>query len=180
MQLAKCTRPASGTEHIISHYWECKKLEKGVISDFHGKKVGVATLVVADIYHKLSRIEKVSAHKETPDWQDIQSHYGPALTPDMMKLNLPDTIVNEIPPRLIEEKWDEIRKIIEEEIPSTETLKKLYAAAHAVTTPEEIAVDRELFDEGIRYHVYMRRRVTIMRLLPMLDIDPLKVYKSNK
>ena len=47
-------------------------------------------------------------------------------------------------------------------------------------TPEEIAVDRELFDEGIRYHVYMRRRVTIMRLLPMLDIDPLKVYKSNK
>lgn len=180
MQLAKCTRPASGTEHIISHYWECKKLEKGVISDFHGKKVGVATLVVADIYHKLSRIEKVSAHKETPDWQDIQSHYGPALTPDMMKLNLPDTIVNEIAPRLIEEKWDEIRKIIEEEIPSTETLKKLYAAAHAVTTPEEIAVDRELFDEGIRYHVYMRRRVTIMRLLPMLDIDPLKVYKSNK
>ena len=179
MQLAKCTRPASGTEHIISHYWECKKLEMGKISDYHGKKVGVATLVVADIYHKLARLNSVSAHREKPDWADIQAHYGPVLTPDMMKLNEPDTIVNEIEPRLIEEKWSEIRNIIEEEIPSVQELEKLYAAAGAVTSPEEIAVDRGLFEDGIKYHIYMRRRVTIMRLLPMLDIDPWSVYNNK-
>jgi hypothetical protein len=179
MQLAKCTRPASGTEHIISHYWECKKLEMGKISDYHGKKVGVATLVVADIYHKLARLNSVSAHREKPDWADIQAHYGPVLTPDMMKLNEPDTIVNEIEPRLIEEKWSEIRNIIEEEIPSVQKLEKLYAAAGAVTSPEEIAVDRGLFEDGIKYHIYMRRRVTIMRLLPMLDIDPWSVYNNK-
>lgn len=179
MQLAKCTRPASGTEHIISHYWECKKLEMGKISDYHGKKVGVATLVVADIYHKLARLNSVSAHREKPDWADIQAHYGPVLTPDMMKLNEPDTIVNEIEPRLIEEKWSEIRNIIEEEVPSVQKLEKLYAAAGAVTSPEEIAVDRGLFEDGIKYHIYMRRRVTIMRLLPMLDIDPWSVYNNK-
>lgn len=179
MQLAKCTRPASGTEHIISHYWECKKLEMGKISDYHGKKVGVATLVVADIYHKLARLNSVSAHREKPDWADIQAHYGPVLTPDMMKLNEPDTIVNEMEPRLIEEKWSEIRNIIEEEIPSVQKLEKLYAAAGAVTSPEEIAVDRGLFEDGIKYHIYMRRRVTIMRLLPMLDIDPWSVYNNK-
>ena len=179
MQLAKCTRPASGTEHIISHYWECKKLEMGKISDYHGKKVGVATLVVADIYHKLARLNSVSAHREKPDWADIQAHYGPVLTPDMMKLNEPDTIVNEIEPRLIEEKWSEIRNIIEEESPSVQELEKLYAAAGAVTSPEEIAVDRGLFEDGIKYHIYMRRRVTIMRLLPMLDIDPWSVYNNK-
>ena len=179
MQLAKCTRPASGTEHIISHYWECKKLEMGKISDYHGKKVGVATLVVADIYHKLARLNSVSAHREKPDWADIQAHYGPVLTPDMMKLNEPDTIVNEIEPRLIEEKWSEIRNIIEEEVPSVQKLEKLYAAAGAVTSPEEIAVDRGLFEDGIKYHIYMRRRVTIMRLLPMLHIDPWGVYNNK-
>ncbi len=179
MQLAKCTRPASGTEHIISHYWECKKLTHGVISDYHGKKVGVATLVVADIYHKLTKIDKVNAHPEHIDWDDVKEHYGPELTPDMMKLNTPDTIVDEIDPRLVTEKWDEIRQIIKDEIPPVERLRELFALAHAATTPEEIAVSPDLFRDGIRYHIFMRRRVTIMRVLPMADIDPLDVYEGK-
>lgn len=178
MQLAKCTRPASGTEHIISHYWECEKLTHGVISDYHGKKVGVATLVVADIYHKLTKIDKVNAHPERIDWEDVKSHYGPELTPDMMKLNEPNTIVDEIAPNLVTEKWDEIKQIIKDEIPSVERLRELFALAHAATTPEEIAVSPELFRDGIRYHMFMRRRVTIMRVLPMADIDPLDVYEE--
>lgn len=179
MQLAKCTRPASGTEHIISHFWECKKLVRGVISDYHGKKVGVATLVTADIYHKLAKMPSVKAHKENVDWADVAAHYGEELMPDVRKFNEPHSIVDEIDPKLIEEKWGEIRKIIEEEIPDVKTLEKLYDAAGAVKTHNEIAVGDELFEEGIRYHVFMRRRVTIMRLLPMLDIDPFKVYSGK-
>lgn len=180
MQLAKCTRPASGTEHIISHFWECVKLEHGKTSDYHGKKVGVATLVTADIYHKLARIPEVSAHKELIDWKDVAAHYGKRLYDGVKMLNSPNTIVDEINPKIIEEKWGEIRKIISEEIPSLEELKKLFVKAGAAMTPEEIAVDRELFDDGIKYHVFMRRRVTIMRLLPMLDINPLEVYNEDK
>lgn len=180
MQLAKCTRPASGTEHIISHYWECKKLEHGVISDYHGKKCGVSTLICADIYHKLAAIESVKAAKETPDWAEIAEKYGPYLMLEVTRLNEPDTIVNEIDPRLIEEKWDEIRKIIIEEIPTKEQLLGYYALAHAATTGEEIAVDDELFEDGIKYHIYMRRRVTLMRILPMLGIDALELYKQKK
>jgi glycerol-1-phosphate dehydrogenase [NAD(P)+] len=43
MSFTKTSRPASGTEHILSHFWECKKLLEGKLSDFHGKKVGVTT-----------------------------------------------------------------------------------------------------------------------------------------
>ena len=71
MQYVKLSRPASGTEHIISHYWECKKLERGVYSDYHGKKVGVATLIVADVYHKVAAMKGIKAHADRPDWQDI-------------------------------------------------------------------------------------------------------------
>ncbi len=177
MQLAKCTRPASGTEHVISHYWECQKLSHGVISDYHGKKVGVATLIVADIYHKLAKIEKVNAHKENVDWADVKAKYG-VLADDMMELNLPHTIVDEIDPKLVEDKWDEIRQIIIDEIPPVAELEKLFAIAHAATTGAEISVSDDLFDDGILYHTFMRRRVTIMRLLPMLDINPLEVYRK--
>ena len=171
MQLAKCTRPASGTEHIISHYWECKKLQHGVISDFHGKKVGVATLIVAKAYHNLTRIRSVKAHPEHIDWEDVKAHYGEGLTEDMMKLNLPDTIVDEIDPALLEAKWSEIVQIIKDEIPEPEELIRLYKLAHAATTGEEIAVSPQLYADGIKYHPFMRRRVTIARILPMIDLD---------
>lgn len=180
MQLAKCTRPASGTEHIISHFWECKKLTRGVISDYHGKKVGVATLIVADIYGKLAKLKSVRAHREHVDWEDVARHYGPELMPDVVKLNTPDTIADEIDPRLLEEKWSEIAAIVREEIPPLETLKELFAAAHAATDCSEIAVDEQLKEDGVRYHVFMRRRVTLMRLLTMLDIDPWETYVSDR
>lgn len=179
MQLAKCTRPASGAEHIISHYWECKKLQRGVISDFHGKKVGVATLICSTMYHNLTRLESVKAQKETLDWEAIEAHYGADLMDDVRKLNLPDTIINEIDPKLVEEKWGEIVQIIKEEIPTPEQLIALYDIVGAVKTNADIAVDDQLFVDGIEYSPYMRRRVTIMRLLPMIGITPYDAYKNK-
>lgn len=179
MQLAKCTRPASGTEHIISHYWECKKLQHGVISDFHGKKVGVATLIVAQAYHNLTKLKTVKAHKEQIDWDDVKAHYGEGLIDGMMALNTPNTIVDEIDPKAVEENWEKIVEIIRREIPTAEELRRLYAAAHAATTGEEIAVSPELWRDGIKYHPFMRRRVTIARILPMIDLNLLDVYEGN-
>jgi len=179
MQLAKCTRPASGTEHIISHYWECKKLEKGVISDYHGKKVGVATLIVADVYHKVAKMEGLVAKKEQLDWDKIYDVYGPVLSVDVKKLNSP-TITDEVDPALVTEKWDEIRTIITEEIPPLEKLKELYKIAGAVTSVEDIAVDKALCDDGLTYHPYMRFRLTLARLMPMLSLDFTEIYYSDK
>ena len=74
MSFTKTSRPASGTEHILSHFWECKKLLKGELSDFHGRKVGVATLLILEEYKKLLQKESVKAKREVNDWQDILFH----------------------------------------------------------------------------------------------------------
>ncbi len=180
MQYVKLSRPASGTEHIISHYWECKKLERGLYSDYHGKKVGVATLIVADVYHKVADMTGIKAHADHPDWEDIYRAYGERLSVDVKKLNSPHTITDEIDPDVITEKWPEICRIIKEEIPPLETLYRYYKAAGAATTIEEIKVDKELCDEGLKYHPYMRRRVTLARIMPMCDLDFVKIYYSDK
>jgi glycerol-1-phosphate dehydrogenase [NAD(P)+] len=44
------SRPASGAEHHISHYWEMDALKKGWHHPLHGNAVGVATVVSACIY----------------------------------------------------------------------------------------------------------------------------------
>ncbi|MBQ9940220.1 MAG: iron-containing alcohol dehydrogenase [Clostridia bacterium] len=168
MKLAGTSRPASGCEHIISHFWESKKLEQGLISDFHGKKVGVATLMVAKEYHKMAQLESIKAHKENIDWKEIEQAYGENLAPEMLKLNTP-TVTDEVDPAVFEEKWQEIRQIIRDELPTYEELMKLFKLTGAATTIEEIAVSPELCKLAYKYHPFMRRRISLMRLRWMFD-----------
>ena len=178
MQFTNTSRPASGAEHVVSHYWECKKLERGEFADYHGKKVGVSTLMIAKIYHKIADMESVVARKENLDWEEVKRAYGPNLTPEMLSLNTP-TITEEIDPNVITEKWQEIRRAIKEEIPSVEELEKLYAQAGATTSIEDIKVDKKLCDDGLKYHPFMRKRVNLTRLLPMLGLDILDLYYND-
>lgn len=167
MSFTKTSRPASGTEHIVSHFWECKKLLDGVLSDFHGKKVGVATLLIMEEYEKLYQKTSIKAHKEKVDWEDVYSHYG-ALADDVKKLNTPDTIVDCIDPKDLEEKWEKIREIIVS-VPTRAQMYDAMKRAGCATTCEEIAVSKELEVEGLKYHPYMRRRLTLKRITSMID-----------
>lgn len=177
MQCTGTSRPASGAEHVVSHFWECKKIEKGLFADYHGKKVGVATLMIAEIYHKVANMENVVARKENVDWEEVKRVYGPNLISDVMKLNSP-TITEEIDPETINKNWSEIVRAIKEEIPPIEKLKELYALAGAYTTIEDVAVSEQLRDDGLKYHAFMRKRVNLTRLMPMLGLDIVQVYKS--
>ncbi|MBE6550198.1 MAG: sn-glycerol-1-phosphate dehydrogenase, partial [Ruminococcaceae bacterium] len=72
MKLALCSRPASGAEHVVSHYWECYKLARGIWPEFHGKKVGVASLVINRIYRNLAdRVKTVEPHADVIDWDTV-------------------------------------------------------------------------------------------------------------
>jgi glycerol-1-phosphate dehydrogenase [NAD(P)+] len=167
MSFVKISRPASGTEHILSHFWECKKLLKGELSDFHGKKVGVATLIIMKIYQDLYNKQTVKAHNEIIDWQDIYEHYG-ALKEEVIKLNTPDTITDGVLPQFIEQNWQKIRDIIAS-VPSYDEIYLAMKKAGCATTCEEINVDSELKEEGIKYHPFMRKRMSLRRLANMID-----------
>lgn len=167
MGFTKTSRPASGTEHITSHFWECKKLLEGKISDFHGKKVGVATLAILKIYGELYKKEKITAHKEVIDWEDVLFHYG-ELKDEVIKLNTPDTITDGIDPKTIEENWQKIREIVVS-VPTYEQVLEAMKKAECAISYEDIAVSRELYEEGLKYHPYMRRRLSLLRLSKMFD-----------
>lgn len=49
------SRPASGAEHHLSHYWEMEWLRKNKRQLLHGSKVGVATVIITDLYKKVLR-----------------------------------------------------------------------------------------------------------------------------
>lgn len=162
MSFVKNSRPASGTEHILSHFWECKKLLEGKISDFHGKKVGVATLLIMKKYSEFYKIKSIKAGKEQIDWDDVYSHYG-ELKNEVIKFNTPKTIVDDIDCKYFEECWPKIRQIIAS-VPSYEQILSAMKRAGCAITNKDIAVSNELCLEGLRYHPFMRRRLSLLRL----------------
>lgn len=58
MSYVGISRPASGSEHHLSHYWEMMALLHGDPDAFHGTKVGVATVLTLDMYHRLPQYLK--------------------------------------------------------------------------------------------------------------------------
>ena len=167
MSFTRTSRPGSGTEHILAHYWECIELLEGKIPNFHGEDVGVATLLTLREYEDLASRETVTAHPEVNDWDAVYRAYGP-LAGDVRKLNTPDTITDGIEPRVIEEKWPEIRAIVRS-VPDYDACYRAMKAAGCKTTIAEIGKDPAFVAESLLYHPYMRRRLSLRRVARMVD-----------
>lgn len=53
MALVGVSRPASGAEHMLSHYWEMDFIARGKFPELHGVKVGIATPIIAEVFEIL-------------------------------------------------------------------------------------------------------------------------------
>ncbi len=177
MKLAKSSRPASGAEHVVSHYLECYKLARGIWPEFHGKKVGVASVLINRIYHNIAdRVEEVNPTADNPDWDLIRAQFDETQHADLMKVNTP-SIMDKVDPARLKAIWPAIRRIIKTVLPSDEEMMKMMKAAGAATEPADVHVDDELLVKGLRYHSYMRYRILLTRLLPMLGLDVMDFVK---
>jgi glycerol-1-phosphate dehydrogenase [NAD(P)+] len=61
---ANSSRPASGSEHQISHHLEMKLLWNNKPAILHGAKVGAASIIAAGYYERLRRISRPEAIKQ--------------------------------------------------------------------------------------------------------------------
>ncbi len=177
MKLAQSSRPASGAEHVLSHYWECYKVARGIWPEFHGKKVGVATVLINRIYHNIAdRVTEIDPVPERPDWEEIKGAYDESQHGELMKLNTP-TITERVDPARLKAIWPEVRRLIYEILPSDEALLSMMRAAGAVTEPGDVQISPELLENGLKYHSYMRYRILLTRLLPMMQLNIMDYVK---
>ena len=167
MSFMQNSRPASGSEHIISHLLECVELRDGIIPNYHGEDIGVSTLLMLKYYNVLADKETIKAKKENTDWADVYSFYA-EMADDVKKLNEPKTVTDEVDPKVLEDKWQEIREIIHS-IPSYDEVYSAMKKAGCKLTVEDIGKSRELVDSCIKYSPYMRYRLTLLRLRGMIE-----------
>lgn len=171
MKLEGCSRPASGAEHMVSHFLEDYKCLRGIWPEFHGRKVGVATLLIAHAYRDIA--EKITSVEPGDDplvLEELLSHFDPEFRRDISALNQ-SPITDKVSPAILKEKWQRVREIIFGCIPEDEVLLGRMLAAQGAVSLDDIHVTPELMTAAIRYHSYMRHRIYLTRILPMCHID---------
>lgn len=178
MTMAETTAPASGGEHLISHALDMMSSLDGSPHDLHGRQVGVGTILTAELYRRVLRIE-------SPQWRDaperIDSQFwgrlGPLLgrqyaqkVPRLRKaretLSQPNT-------------WDHCRQAIASMLTAPEQIRDCLSLAHAAHTARDIAGEdipeaqsrRRLLQAFLHAHE-IRSRFTVLDLGYLTGLMP--------
>lgn len=166
------SRPASGSEHHLSHYWEMYLLHQGRPAILHGAKVGVGAVLMARAYARLRDISRDDMigmlARSTPRDEDeirtrIRAGYGP----------LADQVIAEWTPvfpqlaqmvqnlrQRMKEHWDKVLEIAAD-VPAPEVIAAQLEAAGAPTEPAQLGLSVLERDDALRYAHYMRNRFTV-------------------
>ncbi|WP_270577729.1 sn-glycerol-1-phosphate dehydrogenase [Caldibacillus thermoamylovorans] len=143
MQILDYSRPASGAEHHLSHYWEMYLLKTNQKQLLHGAKVGVATTMIVELYKK--------------NWK---------------KLLRSERIKNTVYGNGIEQYGEYIFSVIEK-LPSPDELKKLLEKVGGPTTVEELGIPQEIVIESLNEAHHLRDRCTGLLLLNQIKETPI-------
>lgn len=167
------SRPASGSEHHLGHFWEMHFLQHGEHGAYHGTKVGIGTILCLKMYEWLAAedIEELAQKDYNFDrdaWgQEIQRIYKTA-APKVIALE--DTgnknskeNRNKRMERFISNKR-EIMNLIGA-LPDAEDVKKLVSNLKAPVYPGQIDVSDENVVDACIYAKELRERVGLLQVL---------------
>lgn len=169
MQLLNHSRAASGAEHLMAHLVELHPPRFENAEGIHGECVGVGTFECVKVYHELAKkTPKAKPFQPlTEEW--VREKFGERLMPGIMKENENDVLAT-FPSQNIVDHWDEIRELIAQ-IPPVEEMEKLYSDCHCKYRPEDIGIDPSLADEMLEISAAIRNRLTLIRMLRVLDFE---------
>ncbi len=150
MAFAETSRPASGLEHYFSHIWDMMCLERGQTADLHGIQVGVGTVLTMRLYQWLRTVtpdrEKALASVASFDrarWEeDVRRIFG-KIAPNILEIE--DRVRKNDPEKhkkrleVLCDRWDEVLKIIGEELPDIGWFENMMRSAGMPMLPQDLS-----------------------------------------
>ena len=184
MSLVGNSRPASGCEHHISHYWEMWFEQHGQRPVPHGTQVGVGTVLILKLTELLRRrhvsfddARAAARRYDAGQWEaEIRRAYGPAAD-EVIALEA-SARKNDTDGRLrrldvMEARWDEITSLLDQ-LPASSQVMEILRSLESPCLPGQIHVDDALLRDTLLYCKEVRARYTILQMLWDLDLlEPL-------
>ena len=187
MQAMGSSRPASGTEHQVSHYWDMEDLSLNGRPVSHGFKVGIGTLASTAaleflLERDVSAIDSDAIAAKWPENFELVKATFPAVFPGRpahvrraemefaKKFPSREALRREL--AAVRDNWDGLSaKIRAQLMPLSEVAEKLKAVG-APTEPEQIGVTRARFRETFVGVPFMRSRYFGADLVQRLGLMP--------
>ncbi len=176
MNVAGSSAPASGGEHLISHYLDMVAIAAGREHDLHGRQVGVGTVTAALLYEKLLALDAATIDPDgRADALDpiavheslIRKRFG-----DLAESVLPHARAGYPEPKVLRERltllknnWSTIMTEARTTLRSAEEIARELRSAGAPVTYREIGVDRDAAFRAIVHSRDIRSRYTILDLV---------------
>lgn len=170
MQLLNHSRAASGAEHLMAHLVEMHPPRFENAEGIHGECVGVGTFACIKEYHHLASLPTPKAKPYEPlSEQWIREKFGDKLADGIIKENANDVLATFDPQNIVDH-WDEIKAMIDA-LPSVEEMEALYKGCGCKYLPEHIGIDPSLEQEMLPISAAIRNRLTLIRMMRVLDFD---------
>jgi glycerol-1-phosphate dehydrogenase [NAD(P)+] len=187
MAIAGTSAPASGGEHLVSHYWDMEQhCRHRPLLGLHGTQVGIATRLSAMLYERLVAlgpddldVPGASERFADPGWIDDLSALHPRLTP---------AVVEEVREQIrakqrhgsahreelaeIKRRWPEIREAIADVLKPADKMSTALRTAGAADRPSAIDCDRERAIHTLRVCRQIRGRYVALDLIDDLGYLP--------
>ena len=175
MAYAGVSRPASGVEHYFSHVWDMRGVEFGTQVDLHGIQCAMGTLQAAKLYEAVKKItpdwEKAAAFVDSFSWeqwqQELKEFLGKgadAMIAQEAKEGKYDKSTHAARIQVIQENWEEIVKIIDQEIPSYAQMERIMDTIGISKDLQAIGVDRPCAQMTFRATKDIRDKYVLSRL----------------
>lgn len=190
MVIAGSSAPASGGEHLISHFFDMFNYSKGKEVNLHGQQVGIATLITARLYEKLLnlnkdslKMEKLKQHyiKNNPGYKSISRFYGKKMAaevyPQFREKSLPWR-KKEKEIRFIINNWSRIKNIIEKNLIPETKLRKALKDAGAPVSFSEFRISKKELKKTILHAREIRSRYAVLDLA--YDFGILEEFASEE
>jgi glycerol-1-phosphate dehydrogenase [NAD(P)+] len=169
------SRPASGSEHHLSHFWETRLLFEGKKAILHGTKVGIATIIILKLYEYLRAtianfkpLTAATLRETDRDWEQKIRRVFQAAAPEVLLL---ETTARKNSPAkrnqrliVIKEQRPEIRRLVAT-LPASGEIERLLSKIAGPTRPAQVGLDPQTVKESVLYAKEIRDRYTVLQLL---------------
>ena len=181
MALAGNSRPASGSEHHLSHYWEMMLLHQGRPALLHGAKVGIGAVLIAERWQliraltigevkgrlKDARLPLPQKEREVIETA-FPSNPNTIVQNQSIYLSMTNKEFQELKKKIIH-KWKKIIEIAAT-VPPAHQIVALLQTVNAPVTAAEIGLKPKEEMDALRYSHYLRSQFTVLKLSRFLGL----------
>jgi len=181
MTVIGTSTPSSGSEHLLSHYWDLISLMNNTCGHFHGTQVGVATIIILKLYdfirtYPVGKISLSGLEKNYPEKGKVEAYidtrygcYANGIKNEFLKKYMPWKDKKKEIDRILQ-MWENLWKELDPYLRPWEPVEKALRESGAAFHYQDIGKERNEVVDALLHAYLIRARYTILDLANDLGI----------